>query len=153
MALATHALTPLPPGAPITCHVAVWYWAAQEAQALGLTQAKAPMATLMRIAAMPGGAQGAMLALAHAGMANYVGPGMPPLPPPGTVLRWNTGATHSAIATGVDAVTGYNQLGFFNNVPAFIRCSAHRANFNPAHTLVYLIPEATIVNAAGVFNL
>jgi hypothetical protein len=153
MALAAHALTPLPPGPPITCHVAVWYWAAQEAQALGLAQAKAPMATLMRIAVMPGGAQGAMLALAHAAMANYFGPGMPPLPPPGTVLRWSSGATHSAIATGVDAVTGYNQLGFFNNVPAFLRCSAHRADFNPLHTFVYLIPEATIVTAAGLFNL
>jgi hypothetical protein len=154
MALAARALIPLPPAPAITCHVAVWYWAAQEAQALGLTQAKSPMATLVRIANMPGGAQGAMLALAHAGMANYVGPGMPPLPPPGTVFRWNTGATHAAIVTGADAITGHNQLGFFNNVPGVIRCTAHRADFNPPHTLVYLIPEATIVNAAGlVFNL
>lgn len=153
MALAAHALTPLPPGPPITCHVAVWYWAAQEAQALGLAPAKSPMATLGRIAALPGGGQVAMLALAHAGMANYAGLGMPPLPPPGTVLRWNTGATHAAIVTGADAITGYNQLGFFNNVPAFIRCTAYRADFNPPHTLVYLIPEATIVNTAGLLNL
>jgi hypothetical protein len=64
VALAQRAMTPLPPGltygnppipAVITCHIAVWFWAAQEAQARGLTNAKAPTATLQRIVAMPGG--------------------------------------------------------------------------------------------------
>src|SRR5688572_29907814 len=64
MALAQLAI-PIPPltyGNPpipavITCHIAVWFWAAQEAQARGLTGAKAPGATLARIVAMPGGPQ------------------------------------------------------------------------------------------------
>jgi hypothetical protein len=140
-------------GVPITCHVAVWYWAAQEAMALGLTGLKGAMATFMNIAAMPNGPQGEMLALAHAGMASYAGPGMPPLPPAGTVLRWNTGATHAAIVTGPNAISGHNQLGFFLNVPAVVYSTATLADFNAPHTMVYLIPEATIVQAAGNFNL
>src|SRR5215831_16208853 len=71
MALSQRAHTPLPAltyGNPpiaiqITCHIAVWYWAAQEAQARGLTNAKAPEATLRRIVNMPGGPQGAMMAV------------------------------------------------------------------------------------------
>ena len=54
MPLATRALTAIPPvpGVAITCHVAVWFWAAQEAQWQGLTQSKTPLATLQRIVAM-----------------------------------------------------------------------------------------------------
>ena len=163
MALAQRALTPLPnltygnPPIPvaITCHIAVWFWAAQEAQARGLTQNKAPQTTLQRIIAMPSGPQNAMLALPHVGMVNYAGPAMPALPPIGTVLRWSSGATHSAVVTGGDAIAGYNQGQQFPNVVGQSgRTVCRRADMAPAHRSCYMIPEATLVNAAGVvFNL
>jgi hypothetical protein len=158
MPLAVQASNQIPaiPGFPavaITCHVAVWYWAAKEAQALGRTGAKTAKDILERIVAMPDGPQRAMLALRYTHTADYAGRRMPPLPPAGTVLRWNTGATHAAVVTGPDAITGYNQLGFLQNVAAFVHTTAHRADFHPSHTMVYLIPEATIVNAAGRFDL
>src|SRR5262245_60863347 len=114
MALSQQAQTPLPPltfgnppiPVPITCHVAVWFWAAQEAQARGLTSAKAPGATLQRIVNLPGGPQAAMMGLAHVGAVDYNVAVLPGLPPAGTVLRWATGATHSAIVTGPDDIVG-----------------------------------------------
>jgi hypothetical protein len=164
VALAQRAMTPLPPGltygnppipAVITCHIAVWFWAAQEAQARGLTNAKAPTATLQRIVAMPGGPQNALMALPHAGMVQYAGPVLPPLPPPGTVLRWATGATHSAIVTGLDAITGYNQgQQFVTAIGQPGRTVCQRAAMAPGHVACYMIDENTVVNAAGaVFNL
>jgi hypothetical protein len=162
MALAQLAI-PIPPltyGNPpipavITCHIAVWFWAAQEAQARGLTGAKAPGATLARIVAMPGGPQNAMMALPHSGMVNY-GAAMPPaLPAAGTVLRWATGATHSAVVTGPDTITGYNQGSQFVTaigMPGRTQC--RRADMAAGQRICYTIPEATIVNAAGlVFSL
>ncbi len=155
MPLGAQASVPIPPsGVQITCHVAVWFWAAQEAQRIGLTASKAPLATLQRIAAMPGGPQGAMLALPHVGAVNFAGPNPPNLPPIGTVLRWNSLPTHSAIVTGGDAITGYNQAAFLPGVISAFRTTARRADFHPNHGLVYMIPEATVVQAAGaVFNL
>lgn len=141
-------------GVQITCHVAVWFWAAQEAQRLGLTGAKSAQKTLERIAAMPGGPQPAMLALPHVGAVNFARANPPNLPTIGTVLRWNSLPTHSAIVTGGDAITGYNQAAFLPGVMSAFRTTARRADFHPNHGLVYMIPEATIVQAAGtVFNL
>lgn len=152
--LADYALLPLPPTHGLTCHVATWFWAAQEAQARGMSGMKAPLTTLQRIVAMPGGPQAAMMALPHVGMAHYAGAVLPVLPPRGTVLRWNSAPTHSAVVTGADAITGYNQSAFLLNVPAMVRSTGRRSDFHPAHADVYLIPEDTIVNAAGnVFSL
>jgi hypothetical protein len=162
MALSQHALTALPAltfgnppiAVPITCHVAVWFWAAQEAQARGLTGAKAPATTLQRIVNLPGGPQAAMMNLAHAGAVNYGGAALPALPPVGTVLRWATGATHSAIVTGPDAISGYNQgVQFVSAVGNTGRTQCRRADMAPGHRLCYMIPEATVVNAAAGFNL
>jgi hypothetical protein len=163
MALSQRAHTPLPAltyGNPpiaiqITCHIAVWYWAAQEAQGRGLTNAKAPEATLRRIVNMPGGPQGAMMAIPTGVALNFGAMPAPPLPAVGTVLRWATGATHSAVFTGPNAVLGYNQGTQFATavgVPGYARCRL--ANLAPGHLVVSVIPEAAIVNAAGVvFNL
>jgi len=162
MALTQRALTPLPaltfgPAAipvPITCHIAVWFWAAQEAQALGLTGAKAPATTLQRIVTLPGGPQAAMMGLAHVGAVNYGGGALPALPPPGTVLRWASGATHSAIVTGPDAIVGYNQgAQFVSAVGQTGRTQCRRADMAAGHRLCYMIPEATVVNAAAGHNL
>lgn len=154
MPLASFAFAPLPSinvAVPITCHVAVWFWAAQEAQARGLTGAKAPESTLRRIAAMPGGPQNAMLALPTSGNV-VLGPGAF-LPAPGSVLRWTSGATHSAVVTGVDSIAGYNQGQQFVGA-GMGRTVRRSADVHPAHTAVSIILETTIVNAAGVvFNL
>jgi len=155
MSLAAQASVPIPPsGVQMTCHVAVWFWAAQEAQRIGLTAAKSPLATLQRIGAMANGPQRAMMNLPHVGAVNFAGVNPPNLPPIGTVLRWNSLPTHSAIVTGGDAITGYNQAAFLPGVVSAFRTTARRADFHPNHGLVYMIPEATVVQAAGlVFNL
>lgn len=156
MALAQQALTPLPtvPGVILTCHVAVWYWAAQEAQARNLTGTKAPLTTLQRIAAMPAGPQNAMMALPHIATINLT-LALPPLPARGHVLRWASGATHSAIVTGPDAITGYNQGQQFPAVAGNAgRTVCRRNEVHVAHGVCAILSENDIVHAAGVvFNL
>jgi hypothetical protein len=163
MSLTQQAMTPVPaltygnPPIPavITCHIAVWFWAALEAQARGLTTRKTATETLERIVRMPGGAQGAMMALPHVGMADYGVPAPPALPPAGTVLRWSSGATHSAIVTGPDAITGYNQGAQFVSavgIPGRTQCRG--GEMAPGHRACYMIPEVNVINAAGlVFSL
>src|SRR5690606_9875760 len=75
------------------------------------------------------------------------------LPAPGSVLRWTSGATHSAVVTGVDSIAGYNQGQQFVGA-GMGRTVRRSADVHPAHTAVSIILETTIVNAAGVvFNL
>lgn len=150
MPLATRALTPIA-GFPvgITCHVAVWYWAAQEATAQGLTSNKTPIIRAGNIGAMPNGPQNAMLALPRSGTWIAAGPN-PALPPLGTVLLWDTLPTHSAVVTA-HGITGYNQACVFS---PFITVATHTsgqptqiaAELRTCHT----IDEWDIVHAAGV---
>jgi hypothetical protein len=148
------AVPPTVPPVPITCHVAVWFWAAQEAQAQGLTGAKAPQATLQRIAAMPGAPQGAMLALPRVPGVAFNFAAAPPLPAAGTVLLWTGGPTHSAIVTGPNALTSYNQGPCFNVGGNMGYTTVTAADNLPGQNLCYQILAADIVHAAGVvFNL
>lgn len=153
MPLSVAALSPLPMIAlpvPLTCHVAVWFWAAQEAQARGLTEAKAPQSTLQRIVAMPGGPQTAMMALPATGLLQLTAAA---LPPPGSVLRWSSGATHSAVVTGADAIAGYNQAQQFPGA-GIGRTVRRRLDVHPGHGTAAVLLETTVVTAAGlVFNL
>jgi hypothetical protein len=153
--LASQALTSVPPiGIPLTCHVAVWYWAAQEAQALGLTGRKAPQKTLQNIAALPvgGGPQAAMMALPRSGLWDFAM--IPSTPPAGTVLLWTGGATHVAVVTGNNTIRGYNQVVQFNPAIVSTNLTSGRVNeLAPAQRVVHTITEATIVNAAGAFGL
>ena len=74
MPLAVQALTPIVmpvAGIGITCHQAVWYWAALEADAQGLTAPRPILTRMANIAGIPNGAQAAMLALPRAGMLNF----------------------------------------------------------------------------------
>src|SRR5665213_1953855 len=107
MSLVDRALTAIPPALNnyLTCHVATWYWAAEEAAARGLTTAKLPLVRAGNIGVMAGTAQGAMLALLRNGTWDFRVRGMPP---PGMVMLWTNGATHSAISTP-SGITGYNQ--------------------------------------------
>jgi hypothetical protein len=153
MALAARALAPIPsvPGVALTCHVAVWYWAAQEAQARGLTAARAPLATLQNIAGMVGGPQAAMLALARSGNWNFNL--VPNTPPTGTVLLWTGGATHSAVVVAANQVRGYSQVAQFPAIVNVGLTTGTPAQLGAAHRLVYTIAENTIVTAAGAQNL
>lgn len=155
MTLALQALVALPvvPGVAMTCHVATWFWAAREAQALGLCAVKAPIVTLGNIAAMgPLAAQPALLALPRSGTWNFAI--TPATPPDGHVLVWPAGGTHSAVVTAPNAITGYNQCAQF---PVFVH--------NPGHTtgtpgqlaanqrVCSVVTEAAIVAAAAAMNL
>jgi hypothetical protein len=132
--------------------VATWFWAATEAQNLGLSTAKAPLTTLQNIVAMNPAAQAAILAIPSAGNWNFNL--VPNTPPAGTVLVWPAGGTHSAIVTANDQITGYNQGA---QLPLFVnntgrtngRVSELGANQKQCHT----VSEAAIVAQAAAFNL
>jgi len=152
MPLAAQALAPLPaiPGVAMTCHVATWFWAAQEAQALGLCPVKPALTTLGNIGAMA--AQPEMLALTRSGNWNFaITPGTPPA---GSVLLWPLGATHSAVVTAANAITGYNQVVQF---PVFIGNVGHTtgapAQLAANQRLCVVISEATIVARAAALDL
>lgn len=148
---ATNAIPPVP-GVGLTCHVATWYWAAREAQRLGLTAAKPSLTTLGNIGGMAVAAQPAMLVLPRAGNWNFdITPGTPPA---GSVLVWLAGATHSAVVTGPNLITGYNQVqqfqGLGNNTGHTTQPpTALAAN----QRLCVVIPEDVIVARAGALNL
>lgn len=156
MSLATEALQALPnvPGLNPTCHIATWYWAAQVAQKSGRTAAKSPTKTMHNIAAMAPAAQQAILNLANAaGTWNF---GVTPsMPPPGSVLVWTGGGTHSAVVTGADQIHGYNQGVQLMHVNMANTGHTHggRADIEPTQRVVKVIPEATIVAEAARLNL
>ncbi len=154
MPLAAQALAPLPvvPGVALTCHVATWFWAAQEAQALGMCAVKPVLTTLGNIAAMAPAAQPEILALVRAGSWNF---GITPVTPPaGSVLLWPLGGTHSAVVSAPNAITGYNQVVQF---PAFPGLFGHTtrtvAQLGANHRLCAVIPESVIVARAAALNL
>ncbi len=155
MTLALQALNLLPavPGVALTCHVATWFWAAQEAQALGLSTAKAPMTTIMNIAGMAVAPQAAILALPRAGNWNFAI--TPATPPTGSVLLWTLGATHSAVVGGNNLITGYNQVAQFPALHGQIgRTSATPAQLAANQRICVVISEGTtIVARAGVLDL
>ncbi len=161
MPLAAQALVaiPLPPmmGGPLTCHAATWFWAAQEAQAQGLTAVKAPAVTFGNIVALLPNAQAALLALPVSGTWDFtITPGV--LPAAGSVLVWRGGGTHSAIVTGLNQVTGYNQGVQFPVLvapggPGIGHTSPPLHSLAVGHLLVDVVAEATIVAQAGALNL
>jgi hypothetical protein len=152
MSLADRAMTPIPAvlNNSLTCHVATWYWAAEEAAARGLTTAKAPLVRAINIARMAGTPQGAMLGLRTVGRWNFQTQGMPG---PGMVMLWAFGSTHSAISTP-GGITGYNQpcifvpfitaLGYTQGLPSQLIANAL--------TCVLIAPD-TVIQAAAAANL
>lgn len=154
MPLAARAAVAIPavPGVPqIFCHVATWFYAAREAQALGLSANTTPAQTIQNIAGMNPGAQPAMTALAQkAGTWDFNH--IAATPPDGSVLYWEAHPTHSATVTGNLAITGYNQgvqwlgagLGHTTNAPA---------NLVVNQKVVKVISEATIVARAAALAL
>jgi hypothetical protein len=153
MSLAALALNPIVgfPGA-LTCHVAVWYWAALEATALGLTSNKNILTRAGNIGVMPNGPQRAMLALPRSGVWDFAQIG-PAMPPPGTVLLWDQPPTHSAVVT-LNGITGYNQACVFSPIMAATYTSGQPAQLLATHKRCFLILADTVVKAAGgVFHL
>ena len=145
------------PGVPILCHTATWFWAAQEAQQLGLTPAKAPAVTMDRIAQIQGGAQNAILNLATQGQAahwDFALPHMQNGPPVGSVLLWTASPTHSATVAQNRQIAGYNQGVVF---PALVGnvgfASRAVADLSPGMRRCRVISEQTIVAQAGALNL
>lgn len=154
MTLALQALNALPviPGVALTCHVATWFWAAQEAQALGLSAVKPALTTIGNIAAMALPCQAAILALPRSGNWDFAA--TPNTPPVGCVLLWPLLGTHSAVVTAANAITGYNQGA---QLPVFHAMFGHTTG-TPAQLaanqgLCTVIAEGTLVAAAGALNL
>lgn len=139
--------------APLTCHVAVWYWAALEAAAQGLTSNKPMVTRANNISTMPQGAQRAMLALPRSGTWTATGPN-PALPPVGTVLLWDAPPTHSAIVTA-QGITGYNQACVFSPyITQHTYTHGQPVQIQLPKRTCHTIAELTIVRAAGgVFHL
>lgn len=134
-----------------TCHAATWFWAAKEAQALGLSIVKTDVVTLGNIGVM--NPQAAMLALIGPGRSsNWNFANTPSTPPDGSVLIWPTGASHSAVVSAVNAVSGYNQpvqfpgvgVGHTTNAPAALAANQR---------MCVVVSEAAIVAAAAASNL
>jgi hypothetical protein len=152
MSLADRALTAIPAALNnyLTCHVATWFWAAEEATARGLTGAKQPLIRAGNIGALPTGAQTAMTNLVRVGTWDFNAQGMPA---PGMVMLWTVGATHSAISTPA-GITGYNQACVF--APYIVHhgyTMGLPAQVQAAKRVCYLIATDTVVNAAAAANL
>lgn len=146
------AIPPLPGVPPLTCHAATWYWAAMAAQAAGQSAAKTPLQTFMNIANMQVPAQAAILALVRSGNWNFnITPSTPPV---GSVLVWPNAGTHSAVVTGINVISGYNQPAQFPHLAGqFGYTSASPAQLAAAHKGCVVVSEATIVARAAALNL
>jgi hypothetical protein len=154
-ALRQEALSPLPRNVPgltaITCHVATWYWAAQEAMYRGLTSIKPAADTLQNMVNMPGGPQNSILALPRSGTWDFTR--VPTPPPAGTVLLWTDPPTHSAIVTATGVIAGYNQQCVFPRIGGNGLTYGTPAQLGPGSKQPFTISEETIVQAAGRANL
>jgi hypothetical protein len=154
-ALGQEALSQLPRNVPgltaVTCHVATWYWAAQEAMYLGLTGIKPAADTLQNMVNMSGGPQNAMLALSRSGTWDFTR--VATLPPVGTVLLWTAPPTHSAVVTSTGMIAGYNQQCVFPTIGGNSLTFGTPAQLGPGSKQPFTISEATIVQAAGRANL
>ena len=151
-AQASAAIAGYPAGVGITCHQAVWFWAAEEATAQGLVPARPLLTRMGNIANMPASAQGAMLRMTRVSAFDFNQSAV--MPPQGTVLLWLTGPTHSAVVTA-GGISGYNQSCIFPHLPALGNYSTcPRAQLGVGQGLCYMIAENDIVRAAGgVFHL
>lgn len=110
MSLAKKASIPIsnvPSGYTISCHTAIWYYAAEEAQERGMSRKKTTKEILDNILAIPEGPQQAILDLQQSGTWDFEK--TPTTPIDGTVLVWLKLPTHSAIVTAKDAISGYDQ--------------------------------------------
>lgn len=160
MTLEAQAAVPVPavPGmAGVTCHFATWFWAAQEAQATGLTAPKTAAVTIGNIAAMNPDATAEILALPVTGQWDFSI--VPTAPPAGSVLVWRGHPTHSAVSTGPNHITGYNQVGWFPSLQSLGPHLQTGHTSPPPHSLaahlrqVDVVSQAAIVARAGALNL
>jgi len=151
MSLAGQALTPIDSfPVELTCHAAVWYWAAREAEDQGMINTKPVMARAEAICTMPNGPQNAMFALHRAGIWEFTGPNYD-MPPLGTVLLWDTDPSHSAVVTGL-GTTSYNQACIFTPFIMEPRYSSGAAaQLQADRRRCCTILELTIVRAAAAF--
>ncbi len=153
MSLAQKASVPIPPLDPpitILCHTAVWFYAAQEAQDRGLSPRKTTKAILGNIAIMPEGPQQAMKGLPRSGTWDFNK--TPTTPIDGTVLLWEVSPTHSAIVTGKDRISGYNQANLWPD-SGMGYSTRSPVNITKKYKVAQTILEDTIVSEAGRRNL
>ena len=115
VARASGAIAGYPAGVGITCHQAVWFWAAEETTAQGLVPARTLLARMETSPDMPGYGPGAMLRLPRVSAFDFNQ--KPATPPQGTVLLWLTAPTHSAVVTP-HGISGYNQGCIFPQLTA-----------------------------------
>ena len=149
MSLAQHVGPIYNPPVPLTCHVAVWFWAALEAQGRGLVAQKTTRDRLIAICSIPVGPQQAMLNLPRIGDRNYAWSST--LPAVGTVMVWTSGATHSAVALS-NKIAGYNQCQQFGVVDrAYTLCTVNQ--LVAGQKKVYFVREDIIVAAAQHYGL
>lgn len=155
MSLADRAMIPIPvtiagPGVVLSwaCHTATWFYAAEEATALGRLPARTVVARAQNIVGNfnPGSAESAMAGLTKSGNWNF-SKGMPP---PGSVMFWPAlvGVSHSAVSTP-GGIAGYNQACICaaplqNNAHTILLPSALRGDKRTCQ----LISPITIVTAA-----
>jgi len=137
----------IPPITPITCHVAVWYWAWRVAEAQGLVKGVLePRDLLIKINEMPNGAQEAMKLLPKSGQWDLKSPLL--TPPLDTVLFWADGATHTAVVTGTARITGFNQGFIYGKTPKPELTTITTAEILPQYKMCFTILEKTILAAA-----
>lgn len=149
MSLTQHVGPIYNPPIPLTCHVAVWFWAALEAQGRGLVGHKTTIERLKAICSIPVGPQVAMLALPRIGDRNYTWSST--LPTVGTVMVWTSGATHSAVALS-NKIAGYNQGQQFGIIDhRYTLCTVNQ--LLEEHKKVHFVREEVVVTAAQHFGL
>ena len=138
----------IPPITPITCHVAVWYWARRVAEAQGTVKGVLePRDLLIKINEMPNGPQEAMKLLPKSGQWDLKSPLL--TPPLDTVLFWGDGATHTAVVTGTARITGYNQGFIYGQSPAPVPTTITTSEILPQFKLCFTIAEKTLLTAAA----
>ena len=153
MPIANRAAVPIN-GLPtaIACHIATWFWAAEEAQAVGLSAPTNALQILTNIAGMNPVAQQEMGLLQRSGTWGFNI--TPVAPPPGTVLFWPGGGTHSGVVTPNGQIGGYNQVAQFNNIVGqFAHTICPVGNLQAGQNLCHTIAENTIVQRAGQLGL
>ncbi len=147
MPLGARAANPINTQAPlpIFCHTATLYWILQENAGGGLD----PDATVIAAAnLMP---QAFFTDTAKSGTWNFAI--TPSTPPVGTVLFWPQHPTHTAIVTGANQISGYNQSVVFAGAgagPAYATCAP--AAINPGLSECKTIGEAQVLAAAAMLG-
>ena len=164
MALGIQARTPIERvrmmAGAYTCHMATWYWAAIEAQSRKPATKKDLETIIGNINMMPKGPEEAMKDMPKTGTWDF---GITPVTPPvGTVLFWpgtkEITTTHSAIVTGKDQITGYNQSGWFLPLRTLGAAGAEHSTMSVKDLdeklrKVQIISETAIVTRADFLKL